>query len=509
MDEDKNLGRWINRQRSLYQSGKLKDDRKNQLEAIGLKWAVLSTTSWHTMYEALCKYAKAKRDADKNNYWDGNVPASYETDDKPPKKLGRWVNRQRSTYANKKLKKEWVEKLEKAGLKWTAMDSKKELENSEVLMRQRVMVQSQRPIIRTVNQTVRSAHPANRTIIHGARPTVSSVRPPVPGTRPVITGNRPGTVVSGARPTVQGTKLQQKQIVRPSVVTRVVPSTVKSSAGQAKYVISTQKNTHPANLSRSIPTGAVKVNGTVRTAVPASQKASLPVRTVAPSSNGKQRIIVPTGSKIVTSNAAIKVPASGRTMRPITSISSAPKVVVPGKASKPLPRPLPTTAQKVTLPVRSHAISSTGQPVSSKNCISVNAQILRKTMPPKTMKPIIIPKASIPVQKSSASASSIPVQIKLPQQARPPLKFQTPVGVVKKEVTSVLQRKVQVLTKVNATPNGQISATGKAPATLLPKVSSSVPSISSASTTPQVTTTKNSVPAAAAAAAAPSTSNKV
>lgn len=27
-DEDKNLGRWVNRQRSLYQAGKLREDRQ-------------------------------------------------------------------------------------------------------------------------------------------------------------------------------------------------------------------------------------------------------------------------------------------------------------------------------------------------------------------------------------------------------------------------------------------------------------------------------------------------
>jgi len=124
IDEDKNLGRWINRQRSLYQADKLKRERQVELEKVGLKWAVLSTTSWHAMYDTLCKYAQGKRDADKNNYWDGNVPASYETDDKPPKRLGRWVNRQRSAYATNKLKKEFVVKLEKIGLKWTAHDKK-------------------------------------------------------------------------------------------------------------------------------------------------------------------------------------------------------------------------------------------------------------------------------------------------------------------------------------------------------------------------------------------------
>jgi len=124
IDEDKNLGRWINRQRSLYQADKLKKERQIELEKVGLKWAVLSTTSWHAMYDTLCKYAQERRNSDKNSYWDGNVPASHETDDKPPKRLGRWVNRQRSAYATDKLKKEFVIKLEKIGLKWTAHDKK-------------------------------------------------------------------------------------------------------------------------------------------------------------------------------------------------------------------------------------------------------------------------------------------------------------------------------------------------------------------------------------------------
>jgi len=41
-DEEKNLGRWINRQRSLYQCGRLREDRQFKLEQIGLKWSVLS-----------------------------------------------------------------------------------------------------------------------------------------------------------------------------------------------------------------------------------------------------------------------------------------------------------------------------------------------------------------------------------------------------------------------------------------------------------------------------------
>lgn len=117
-DDDKNLGRWINRQRSLYQAGKLRKDREEELEEIGLKWSVLSTTSWQSMFDTLLEYVHERKLEDPTNEWDGNVPANHKTDDKPPKALGRWVNRQRSAFTKNKLKEEFVDKLEAVGLKW-------------------------------------------------------------------------------------------------------------------------------------------------------------------------------------------------------------------------------------------------------------------------------------------------------------------------------------------------------------------------------------------------------
>jgi hypothetical protein len=110
------LGRWVNRQRSLFQAGKLKKDRQQDLENIGLKWSVLLTTSWTTMYESLCSYAEEKRKS--NHGWDGNVQANYKTQSNPSLSLGRWVNRQRSAHAKGRLKEEYVKQLEAIGLKW-------------------------------------------------------------------------------------------------------------------------------------------------------------------------------------------------------------------------------------------------------------------------------------------------------------------------------------------------------------------------------------------------------
>lgn len=107
----------MNRQRSLYQAGKLRKDRQQALERVGLKWSMLATTSWESMYETLCDYVQSK--TKEGGEWDGNVPANHRTEDNPPRALGRWINRQRSAYGKDKLKAEYIEKLNKLGLKWS------------------------------------------------------------------------------------------------------------------------------------------------------------------------------------------------------------------------------------------------------------------------------------------------------------------------------------------------------------------------------------------------------
>ncbi len=116
-DEDKNLGRWVNRQRSMYQAGKLRKDRQLALEKIGLKWSMLATTSWDSMFETLCEFVSDKTRM--GGKWDGNVPANYRTNHDPPRSLGRWINRQRSAYFKKKLKAEYEVRLTELGLKWS------------------------------------------------------------------------------------------------------------------------------------------------------------------------------------------------------------------------------------------------------------------------------------------------------------------------------------------------------------------------------------------------------
>jgi hypothetical protein len=129
-EEEKNLGRWVNRQRSLYQSGKLRPERQADLERVGLKWSVLCVASWSTMFEHLCKFVNAQR-AHNNGKWDGDIPLNWRVEARPPVNLGRWVHRQRSAHAKGRLRPEFVMKLERTGLKWAMHDQGHEDEDFE------------------------------------------------------------------------------------------------------------------------------------------------------------------------------------------------------------------------------------------------------------------------------------------------------------------------------------------------------------------------------------------
>ena len=115
--EELSLGKWVNRQRSLHASGKLKRERKADLDRLGLRWSQCAS-SWHGMYSHLSDYIRSRRAADPRGEWDGDVPISYRTGGDPPVNLGAWVARQRSAYVQRRLKEEYVGRLESVGLKW-------------------------------------------------------------------------------------------------------------------------------------------------------------------------------------------------------------------------------------------------------------------------------------------------------------------------------------------------------------------------------------------------------
>jgi hypothetical protein len=112
----------VNRQRCLFQAGRLKKDRQEDLEKLGLRWSVLTTTPWEDMYKSLCVYAQQQQTLCPGG-WDGNIEANYKTNTHPQLSLGRWVNRQRSAYAKRHLKDEYVQQLNAIGLQWAIPNS--------------------------------------------------------------------------------------------------------------------------------------------------------------------------------------------------------------------------------------------------------------------------------------------------------------------------------------------------------------------------------------------------
>ncbi len=320
------------------------------------------------MYDALCRYAKARKDQDKNGLWDGNVPASYETNDKPAKKLGRWINRQRSAYANKKLKKEFVDKLEKVGLKWTAMDSKKELETSEILLRQRVMTQPIRPAAqgtRTVMQTVRpgvasTARPVlikNGTVVRQVvRQGVGAVRQGViarPGTTNVSavarTGVHPATVISaktGVPIKIGNTKVTALPQARPSTI-------ISSKVGIPTTVVSGKVTGLPQTRPGTLTTvGNTKVT-TLPQARPitiVSAKSVLPVTTVTSSKatvlpQVRQTTIISSKPGVPNVAGSTNVTTIPQVRQPTTTVISKPGV--PATAGNGKVTVLPQTRQTI------------------------------------------------------------------------------------------------------------------------------------------------------------------
>jgi Helicase associated domain. len=365
-DDDKNLGRWINRQRSLYQAGKLKDDRRKQLEEVGLKWAVLSTTSWQTMYDALCEYASSKRSSDKHGLWDGNVPASYETDEKPPKKLGRWVNRQRSAYANKKLKKEFVEKLEKAGLKWTANDCKKDMEPDDVV-RQRMLAQSQKGIIRSVPQGIKSG-----TVV------VNS------GAGPIVAGKAPIT--------------SQKVITNASVlsmnITKVHPSLLKGAvpSSQKSVTPSTTSSTTTVTTSRPIQSKVIIPSRSV--AKPSTSKVIIPARSLAENGGSVSKVVIPARSAASARISKVVIPA--RSLAQMGSTTS--KVTLPARASIAMatkakkvvpPGSIPRSQESATVTAKVGTLNSNIPTSASKSSVKTIIHTADKLVVQSTSTPII------------------------------------------------------------------------------------------------------------------------
>ena len=108
--KNKQLARWVFRQRLHYREENLSDKRIKRLEQIGFILSV-HEVYWEDMFDTLKKY--------KITYGDCNVPSEWPENNQ----FARWVNMQRNNYRSKRspnsFSKEKIDRLEELGFIWS------------------------------------------------------------------------------------------------------------------------------------------------------------------------------------------------------------------------------------------------------------------------------------------------------------------------------------------------------------------------------------------------------
>ena len=103
------LGKWVSRQRHLYNYKQLSDEKISLLNEIGMIWEKedVDFAKWHLFYNLALEYYE-------NN---GNllIPFDYIINDK---KLGSWIDLQRMKLNNRNISAEKIEMLNKIGMVW-------------------------------------------------------------------------------------------------------------------------------------------------------------------------------------------------------------------------------------------------------------------------------------------------------------------------------------------------------------------------------------------------------
>ena len=103
--ESSDLGAWLSRQRTLYNKGKLEEDKIKLFELLNLDWDPIET-AWHEMYDALKEYKIQKGDC--------LVPQDYPENPQ----LGHWVTHQRAFQKVGRLEQNRYKKLHKLDFCW-------------------------------------------------------------------------------------------------------------------------------------------------------------------------------------------------------------------------------------------------------------------------------------------------------------------------------------------------------------------------------------------------------
>ncbi len=108
------LGAWYRGVREQQRLGLLSKERKQRLEAIGIKWESIQKRSWKQFYECAKKYYE--------EHGDLNINANYETPDGV--KLGIWTSTQRYNKKKGRLSDEQISLLNEINMSWHRYASK-------------------------------------------------------------------------------------------------------------------------------------------------------------------------------------------------------------------------------------------------------------------------------------------------------------------------------------------------------------------------------------------------
>jgi superfamily II DNA or RNA helicase len=115
------LGRWIAAQRAAYAKKELRGqaglntERIRKLEAIGMCWQNADERAWDRSYRAAAEYYRKNGNLD--------IPTGYVTEEGIS--LGRWYRSMRDRYQDGSLTGEKIEALERIGMQWSSIFSRR------------------------------------------------------------------------------------------------------------------------------------------------------------------------------------------------------------------------------------------------------------------------------------------------------------------------------------------------------------------------------------------------
>lgn len=101
------LGTWVRNQRAAKRYNRpIIGERGKRLDEIGFVWRLIEPNSWESMFDRLVEYKRVRGNC--------NVPQKQGAN----KRLGKWVNTQRTHYKRGTLRPDRKQQLDSIGFVW-------------------------------------------------------------------------------------------------------------------------------------------------------------------------------------------------------------------------------------------------------------------------------------------------------------------------------------------------------------------------------------------------------